>query len=129
MRLLLLSTMGVIVCLILISCSLQSNPTVTNTNMDTNGNIHLTVLVTGDGRPLSDIRVEFYEDQFKPIPGELIATGMTDESGRAEFSLKAGSYGVWLRSLSMDNQWRYEGPTKFELIQDQELALTMEPAY
>lgn len=87
------------------------------------------VEVVGQGKPLSDVQVELYQDRFEPIPGVLVAQSVTGEDGIVEFEVAAGSYGLWPRALNMSSQWQYTGPTRFTITKDRTIRLEMKPAY
>jgi hypothetical protein len=91
--------------------------------------VHIQVQVLGGQTPLSGMRVELYRGQFIPKPGELVAASTTDERGIVELAVEAGTYGVWVRSLEFGSQWRYEGPTAYQLLCDQQISVRMLPDY
>jgi len=91
--------------------------------------VHIQVRIYGGGKPLRNVQVELYRNQFEPVPGELVQTGITNEQGLAEFEIEPGTYGFWMRALDMSAQWRYEGQTRFTFSNNEEIQVHMLPAY
>lgn len=93
------------------------------------GLLEIQILVLGRDKPLRNVQVEIYKEQFEPVPGELIAATVTGGDGIARVKLSPGSYGVWVRALDMDAQWRYLGPTEMTFSRDQRVIVQMIPAH
>jgi hypothetical protein len=87
------------------------------------------VWIYGNGTPLQNVQVELYRDRFEPVPGELIQTVTTNKQGFAGFEIEPGTYGLWVRALEMNAQWRYEGRTRFTFSGDEDIQIHMLPAH
>lgn len=91
--------------------------------------VRIRVEVMGGGEPLENMQVELYRERFEPVPGPLVQSAVTNAEGVVELRVEAGTYGFWVRSLKMDAQWGYDGPTRYTFRGDQEIRVHMAPAY